>query len=128
MYSPSGISVSANRPGSSIAEVNVIATGRADPGHRHQPTAGRVLANHAQHGPVQRVVFGAQRLACPQHRLDHPFQHRLAGHELADAAREPALAHDADLQPEAAQDAPDAQLDIQELTLQELAPVLHKFI
>ena len=75
-----------------------------------------------QHRPVQGVVLGPQRLARPQHRLDHPLQHRLARDQLADPGREPALAHLADLQPEAAQDAADAQLDVQQLALQELAP------
>ena len=38
---------------------------RTDARHRHQPTAGRVLADDAQHGPVQGVVLGAQRFARP---------------------------------------------------------------
>ena len=46
----------------------------------------------------------------------------LAKAELANPGGEPTLAHPADLQPKATQDAPDAQLDVQELGLQELAP------
>ena len=46
----------------------------------------------------------------------------VAGDQLADPGREPALADLADLQPEAAQDAADAQLDVPQLALQQLAP------
>jgi hypothetical protein len=47
---------------------------------------------------------------------------RLAGRQFPDASHEPALAHRADLEAEAAQDAADAELEVQELALQELAP------
>ena len=100
----------------------MIATNAPTPGtviSRRQIASSRTMR---QHRPVQGVVLGPQRLARPQHRLDHPLQHRLAGDQLADPGREPALADLADLQPEAAQDAADAQLDVQQLALQELAP------
>src|SRR3954466_7847373 len=76
----------------------------------------------AQQRPMQPVELDAQRVARPQHRLDHTLQHRLPGDELADPCREPDLARGADLEAEAAEEAPDALLDVQQLALQELAP------
>jgi hypothetical protein len=71
---------------------------------------------------VQRVELGVQRLPRAQHRLDHPLEHRLAGDQLPDPRREAALADGADLEAEVAQQAADAELDIKQLALQELAP------
>jgi hypothetical protein len=71
---------------------------------------------------VQDLVLGAQRLAGAQHRLRHPLQRRLARDQLADPGGEPALADLAELEPEAAQDAADAELDVRQLALQQLAP------
>jgi hypothetical protein len=67
------------------------------------------------------LVLGPQRLAGMQHRLDHPLQHRLACDQLTDPCREPTLAGLAELEPEPAHDAPDAELDVHELALQKLA-------
>jgi hypothetical protein len=61
------------------------------------------MPNDAEHGPMQRVKLGAQRLARLQHGLDHPLEHRLPGDQLTDAGHEAALAHRAHLEPEAAQ-------------------------
>src|SRR4051794_41095063 len=56
----------------------------ADAGHGHQPAADAVVADDAEHGPMQRVELPAQGVARPQHRLDHPLQHRLPGDQVAD--------------------------------------------
>jgi hypothetical protein len=72
--------------------------------------------------PAQDLVLGPQRVARPQHRLDHPFGHRLPGRRLADPGGGPALADLADLEAEPARDSPDTQLDVQQLALQQLAP------
>jgi hypothetical protein len=65
----------------------VIALAQIDPTPGTVISRGQVASSRTMPSePGARVVFGAQRPARPQHRQGHLFQHRLAGHELADAA------------------------------------------
>src|SRR5512132_1699652 len=64
---------------------------------------------------MQLSVFDPQRLACPQHRLNDPIQHGLPGHQLPNTRHKPGFAHLPHLQPEPAQDAANAELNIQQL-------------
>ena len=101
----------------------MIATSAPTPGtviSRRQTASARTMRQHRAGAGAWYSVRNASR-ARSIGSID-PLQHRLAGDQLADPRREPALAHLADLQPEAAQNAPDAQLDVQQLALQQLAP------
>src|ERR687898_293074 len=87
----------------------------------HQARAHFVLADGPEELAVQRGVFAAERRSGPQQRLGDPLETGLAGDELADAGLELAFADHADLQPEAAQDAAEAALDVPQLGYQQLA-------
>src|SRR3712207_846944 len=111
-----------NRAGSSTAEVKVMATTAPTPGtviSRRHTSSMRTIRRRSR----CRFAYSARRqgLARPQHRLHHPLQGGLAGHQLADAPLEPGGADRAHLQPEAAEQAADAALEVEQLGLHLLA-------
>ena len=112
----------AKRSGRSMAERKVMATTGPTPGtviSRPHTSSSRTAASSS---PMQASAYSAaQRRSCPEQRLGDPLERGLAGHELADAGFELALAHRAHLQPEAAQDATDTALDVAQLGHQQLA-------
>ena len=70
---------------------------------------------------MQLGELAPQRIARRQHRFCDPFQHGVATHQLADADRQFAAAHVADLQPEAAQQPAQGLLQVHGLDLHLLA-------
>src|SRR3954471_17636887 len=126
-----------NRAGSSTAELKVTATRAPTPGtviSRRQTASSRTIAStarcrawdsrrHASRASsIGSVHRPAHRRAGLGHRLGAPLQRRLARAQLADPRREPPLADVAELEPEAAQDAADAEPDVHELALEQLTP------
>ena len=83
--------------------------------------ADLVAAGDGQHLPVQPCELRAHGLAGGEQRLDYGLQDRVAVDQCPDPPREPGLADRPDLQPEAAQHAPDAAVDVDQLAEQELA-------
>lgn len=94
---------------------------RADARSAHQPVANLVCARDLQHLPVEPGELAPQRCPCRQHRTDHRLQSGVTCGQLLDTRLEPAAADLADLQSIAAQDTPDAELDVEQLPLQKLA-------
>ena len=88
---------------------------RANAWDGHQPAAHFILAHGLEQLAVERRVFFTQARSDSEQRPDHPLEPSLAGDEFADAGLELAPADRAHLQPEAAQDAADAALDIPQL-------------
>jgi hypothetical protein len=94
---------------------------RADPRHRHQPSADGIAPGQPQQLRVPPIELRAQPLAGPQHRVGDRHQHVVPGGQLAHPGGKPGARHLADFQPEPAQDAAEAQLDVEQLGLQQLA-------
>ena len=110
-----------NRPGSSTADLNVIATKAPTPGaviSRRHTGSGLTIASISPCSLAYSV-----RNASRARNIGSVISSSIGmpGHQLAHPRHKPALARLAHLQPEPAQNAADAELHIQQLALQQLA-------
>lgn len=93
-----------------------------DPGRAHQSVANLVGARDLQHLPVEPGELAPQCHPGQQHCTDHCLQSGVPCDQFLDPRLEPTAADFAELQPVAAKNSTDAELDVEQLSLQKLAP------
>src|ERR1700747_1676080 len=81
-----------------------------------------VCTRDLQHLAMQAGEFVPQGSPCLQHGADHRREHGMPVSKLADTRIKTPAADLADLETKATQDAANAELDVEQLGLQQLAP------
>jgi hypothetical protein len=94
---------------------------RADTGRAHQPADAAVLASQRSQALPELLPLPKEHIPGRQRRFCNRRQCRMAGDQLADAARKGSRRCRADLQPKAAQHPAQAHLDVMVLALQKFA-------
>src|SRR5215471_14414683 len=103
------------RPGSSIADLNVMATSGPDAGTTHQPPANLVIAHNPKHLAMQLLELAPKRSSRLQHRARDPLQHGLAGGQFSYPRLKSLARHNTHLQSKAPQDPAHACFKIHKL-------------
>ncbi len=94
---------------------------RADAGGGHQQPRAAILAREGSKALLQLLPLLEKRPACREQRLGQRRQRWVVGDQFANSARKALRRRRADLQPEAAEHAAQAHLDVIVFGLQQLA-------